>query len=255
MRLAYNGSSYHGWQIQPSAKTIQQTVESALSTILRQEITVVGAGRTDTGVHAAEMYAHFDFQGELSDIDSLLNSLNKLIGEDIVIFRIFPVADDNHARFDASLRTYKYFVSYKKSPFLYPFCMRIYRPLDIDEMNRGADFLLSQDDFTSFAKLHSDSKTNICKIKSALWTREKREISVLNNSLPFDGIVFTISADRFLRNMVRAIVGTLIDLGKGKISFDDFKQIIDCKNRCNAGESVPAKGLFLWKIEYPFINN
>ena len=254
LQLAYNGEKYHGWQSQPNAPSVQETLENALQTILRHPVSVVGAGRTDAGVHAAEMYAHFDSEKILNGNKSFLSSLNHLLGADIAVYNVILVEDERHARFDAVKRTYKYFISYRKNPFLYPFSLFSHRKLDLEKMNEGASLLLGISDFTSFAKLHSDAKTNICKVFSAEWNKVDEPISILSTTLPFNGIVFTISADRFLRNMVRAIVGTLIDLGTGKISIEKFKNIIDTKDRCAAGFSVPASGLFLWKIEYPFIN-
>ncbi len=240
IKLGYRGAPFHGWQIQPNALSVQEEVEKAFSTLLRTPISIVGAGRTDTGVNARTMFAHFDFEGTLPDKGKMLVSLNRLIGRDIAIWDIFQVADDAHARFDATLRTYKYFVAFNKTPFLYQLSWYCPNGLDLDKMNEAAKMLLSTDDFTSFAKLHSDAKTNICKVTRAAWKME-------------DGMaVFTISADRFLRNMVRAIVGTLVDVGRGKLNIDDFRLVIDKKDRCSAGQSMPAEALFLWDIKYNF---
>lgn len=241
MRLAYNGTDYHGWQVQPHDTSVQQCVEEALATVLhRNAVAVTGAGRTDAGVHAAMMVAHFDVEQPIHDTALLVRSLNGLLGKNIAIYTVFQVADDAHARFDASARTYKYFTHNVKSPFLYPLSWYYHGHIDFDKMNEAAALLLNYEDFTSFSKLHTDVATNNCRVKYARWKREGEQM------------VFTITADRFLRNMVRAIVGTLVDVGTGKISVDQFKQIIEKKDRCAAGTSMPANALFLWKIEYPF---
>ena len=209
LRLAYRGAPFHGWQVQPNAVSVQGEVEKAMSVVLRTHISVVGAGRTDTGVNARTMYAHFDFEGELPEKGRLLVSLNRLLGRDIAVHDIIPVHAGAHARFDASERSYKYFVSFEKTPFFYPLSWHCPNGLDITLMNEAARLLLDTADFTSFAKLHSDAKTNICKVTKAEWSLEGESIAV-----------FTITADRFLRNMVRAIVGTLIEVGRGKLSLE-----------------------------------
>lgn len=241
IKLGYRGAPFHGWQIQPNAVSVQEEVEKALSTVLRVPISIVGAGRTDTGVNARTMYAHFDYDGALPEKGRLLVSLNRLVGRDISIHDIFKVADDAHARFDASERTYKYFVAFEKTPFFYPLSWHCPNGLDLDKMNEAAKLLINTEDFTSFAKLHSDAKTNICKVTRAEWKLEG------------DMAVFTISADRFLRNMVRAIVGTLVDVGRGKLTLDQFQNVIDRKDRCSAGQSMPGEALFLWDIKYDII--
>lgn len=253
LRLAYNGSRYHGWQSQPNAISVQQVIENALQTVLRKPTPIVGAGRTDAGVHAAEMYAHFDTETQIEKREAFIRSLNHLLGPDIAIFNLIEVGESAHARFDAIQRTYKYFVSEIKSPFLYPYSFYSARRYDIVEMNECGKILTETSDFTSFSKLHTDTHTNICKVTSAVWQTVDDEISLSSTSLPFKGMVFTISADRFLRNMVRAVVGTLLDVGSGKLTQETFKAIIGKKDRCAAGTSVPAEGLFLWKVEYPFI--
>lgn len=255
LELAYNGSAFHGWQSQPNAISVQSTIEQALSIILRENIAITGAGRTDTGVHAYQMYAHFDFSEIPMEEVKFLVSLNHLVGKNIYIKKIIKVKDDLHARFDAVKRTYKYFVNFYKNPFLNQLCWHSPSSLDIEKMNQAAEFLLSTNDFTSFAKLHSDAKTNICDVTKAEWlpiTRDKEAREFIGNLN--DGIVFTISADRFLRNMVRAIVGTLVEVGRGKISLDEFNEIIDKKDRCAAGTSMPAQALFLWNISYPSLS-
>lgn len=253
MKLAYNGEKFHGWQSQPNAVSVQQKIEEALSVVLRQSVSITGAGRTDAGVHAREMFAHFDVSEPIPDKSRLILSLNRLLGRDIAIFDIIEVPDDAHARFDATERTYKYFVTYKKTPFLYPFCWHSPNVLDVSSMNEAAGLLLKENDFSSFAKLHSDSKTNICDVRKAVWEKLKPSESFPFSSFMDDGICFTISADRFLRNMVRAIVGTLVDVGRGKLSVTAVSEIIKSKNRCAAGTSMPANALFLWEVKYPYI--
>ena len=240
LRLAYNGLPFHGWQRQPNAVSVQENIEKALSLIFQKKIDITGAGRTDTGVHAKEMFAHFDVDQEITDIDRKITSLNRLLGKDIAVFDIIPVTPEAHARFDAVRRTYRYYISTGKSPFIYHLSHTLTHPLDMEAMNEAARKLLEVSDFSSFAKLHSDNKTNICKVDEAFW--EKRD----------DGlIVFTISADRFLRNMVRAVVGTLIEVGYKKLSQAEFVKIIESHDRCMAGMSMPPQALFLEKISYP----
>lgn len=240
MLLAYNGAPFHGWQSQPNAASVQAAVEKAISTILRQPVSVTGAGRTDTGVNARCMYAHFDVADPITNTTSLCRSMNSLVGKDIAVYDIFSVADNAHARFDATSRTYKYFIGTRKSPFDYPFCWNPPYPLDVEIMNEATAYLKEYTDFTSFSKLHSDAKTNICRIDHAAWEQQG------------DKIVFTITADRFLRNMVRAIVGTLVEVGRHRIGIEEFCRIIERKDRCAAGISVPGNALFLWSITYPY---
>lgn len=252
LELAYNGSTFHGWQIQPNAMSVQETIEYALSKILGKTISIIGAGRTDTGVSARQMFAHFDCFEEIIDKQRFLLSLNCLCGKNIFIKNIFEVPEDSHARFDAIERTYKYFISFQRDPFLYNFFWHSPSQLDFDKMNEAAMVLTHISDFTSFAKLHSDSKTNICKVKKAIWQPMDKDpeafqfIGDLNQ-----GWSFTITSDRFLRNMVRSVVGTLIDVGRKKVSLSQFKEIIAKKDRCAAGTSMPAHPLFLWSIKYP----
>lgn len=251
--IAYNGANFHGWQIQPNASSVQENIEKSLSILLRNQTSITGAGRTDTGVNARQMYAHFDFETDISNNDKILLSLNRMLGPDIHIRNIFRVEESAHARFDAVKRTYKYFVSFTKNPFTGTFFWQSSTPLRMDKMNEAASLLLHTDDFTSFAKLHSDAKTNICKVTEAYWMpiEKDSEASGLLGT-PLYGIVFTITADRFLRNMVRAVVGTLIEVGREKLSLTGFKEIIESKDRCLAGTSMPANPLFLWDIKYPF---
>lgn len=243
LKLSYDGAPFHGWQRQPDDSSVQQTLEEALSTICRRPVEVVGAGRTDTGVNARVMYAHFDSDYIIPDKRRFLTGLNRLCGHAIAVEDVFEVDPDKHARFDARLRTYKYFVTFAKCPFLENMSWQTVMKLDLDLMNEAAALLLTTDDFTSFAKLHSDARTNICRVSEARW-------ETWRNSFGVPGAVFTISADRFLRNMVRAVVGTLVDVGRGKISVAEFAEIIRRKDRCAAGTSMPPQALFLWDIEY-----
>ncbi|MCK9423066.1 MAG: tRNA pseudouridine(38-40) synthase TruA [Bacteroidales bacterium] len=241
IRLSYDGTNYHGWQRQPNGGSVQQLLEDTLSMMLRSEIMLTGAGRTDTGVHAAEYYAHFDSPQILyqPEREKLIFRLNNYLPRDIAIHYIFPVAPDIHARFSALSRTYKYYISMVKTPFRAPYTFYLYGYLDTDLMNEGAKIIVDTADFTSFSKVNSDTKTNLCTVTLASW--ENRG----------DELVFTITANRFLRNMVRAIVGTLLDMGKHKTDLDDLRLIIESKNRSHAGNSVPARGLHLVKIDYP----
>lgn len=240
IQLSYKGTNYHGWQVQPNAISVQETLNKAFSTILREEIELTGAGRTDTGVHAKNYIAHIESKKENLHTDTkLVFKLNSILPKDIAIHSIKKVKKDAHARFDATSRTYHYFIHQAKDPFVLEKSTYIPYQLDIDKMNAATQVLFSYTDFTSFSKLHTDVKTNNCKITKAIWAISDEKLK------------FTITADRFLRNMVRAIVGTLIEVGKGKITIDDFKNIIESKNRSNAGTSAPAQGLFLVNIDYP----
>jgi tRNA pseudouridine38-40 synthase len=237
--LAYNGKNYCGWQIQPNGITVQEKLEQCLTTLLRSFTPVTGAGRTDSGVHARKMAAHFDHEGDNLDTEILTCKLNRILPPDIAIYSIFKVPRETHARFDAVSRTYKYYLTGKKNPFHYDKVYKVACPLDFDLMNRAAAILYEYTDFTSFSKLHTDVKTNNCRIKQAEWEEEG------------DFWVFTIKADRFLRNMARAIVGTLLEVGRGKLPVEDFRKIIESKDRGKAGTSAPAYALFLHDIEYP----
>ena len=241
LKLSFDGTNYHGWQVQENANTVQAEVEKALSTVLSEKIDVTGAGRTDAGVHAKEFYLHFNYTNSFNTniLNKTIYRLNSILPDDISVQMILAVDPKAHARFSAILRTYKYIICRNKDPFENKHSWFVHGDLDLNIMNEASKILLKYSDFTSFSKLHTDVKTNNCKIFEAYWKEE-------NNTL-----VFTITANRFLRNMVRAIVGTLIDVGKKKIGIDDLKIIIEKKNRCDAGYSVPAKGLFLEKIEYP----
>ena len=238
--LSYKGTHYHGWQVQENARTVQEELNRALSVLLKEEIQTVGAGRTDAGVHARNYIAHFDSESFafLSKQMNLVYKLNCILPDDVCVHHIVPVHDTAHARFDATLRVYKYYIHRAPSPFMNEFSVYIPYNLDITKMNEAAAKLFEYDDFSSFARLHSDNKTSICKVSQAAW----EEVS--------DSWVFTIAADRFLRNMVRAIVGTLLEVGRGKITVDDFVQIIERRERGAAGTSAPAKGLFLEEVRY-----
>ncbi len=247
LHISYNGRRFHGWQIQPNDLSVQQSIEDALSKILRVRTPIVGAGRTDAGVNARMMTAHFDndsLAGILADYSRkglFLHSLNSLLGPDVAIHDVVPVHDNAHARFDAISRTYRYFVHERKNPFVSEFSL-LTSPLDYDSMNLAAGKLLSVNDFTSFAKLHSDAKTNLCRVTEAFW-----------EPLGEHRYVFVITADRFLRNMVRAVVGTLVEVGRGKMSLEGFDEVVEARNRCSAGTSMPPHPLFLWNISYPYI--
>ncbi len=240
MRLGYRGAAYHGWQVQPHDTSVQQVIEEAMATLLRVPTPVTGAGRTDAGVNARLMVAHFDAEPPIADLDRLAHSLNALLPPDIAIYGISPVQDDAHARFDAINRTYKYFAITHKDPFRYPLSWKCPPDLDFDLMNQAAARLLEYTDFTSFSKLHTDVKTNNCRVTLARWAREDGQW------------VFTITADRFLRNMVRAIVGTLVEVGRHKMTVEKFCQVIERRDRCAAGTSMPGHALFLWNINYPY---
>jgi tRNA pseudouridine38-40 synthase len=238
--ISYKGTSYHGWQVQPNGITVQRILDEALSVILNEKISTTGAGRTDTGVHAMFFCAHFDSaEADLQNKKNLVYRLNRYLPKDISVTRIRKVKEDANARFSAISRTYKYYIARKKDPFSDGSSWFIHGKMDIDSMNRAASLLLKYTDFTSFSKLHTDVRTNNCRIDEAYWN----EIG--------DMLVFTIRADRFLRNMVRAIVGTMADIGMGKKNLDQFIRIIESRDRGKAGKSAPAKGLFLTDIEYP----
>ena len=237
--LSYDGARYHGWQRQPNGLSVQQVLEEALSTILRQPIEVVGAGRTDAGVNASMMVAHMDVPLCSDTVAAQKDRLNRLLPPDIAVQRIVPVRDDAHARFSATSRTYHYYITFDKSPFLRHYAWRCPFPLDIDRMNEAASHLFDYTDFTSFSKLHTDVKTNNCRIMKAEWLQQA------NGTWMFE-----VQADRFLRNMVRAIVGTLVDVGRGRMTVQQFCDIIERKDRCAAGQSMPGNALFLADICY-----
>lgn len=238
IEFSYSGKAYHGWQQQPNAISVQQVLERALTKLLRTDISVMGAGRTDAGVHASQMFAHFDIDTTF-DIELIVFKLNCFLPKDIAIHSIFEVAPKAHARFNAISRTYIYKISTQKNVFTSDFAYHIYFPLDMDKMNEACKILFEHNDFQCFSKSNTDVKTYHCKIKEAHWEMKDEEL------------LFTITADRFLRNMVRAVVGTMIEIGLGKMPVEQLHAIINSKNRSEAGYSVPAQGLYLTKIVYP----
>ncbi|MEC8831185.1 MAG: tRNA pseudouridine(38-40) synthase TruA [Bacteroidota bacterium] len=238
VQFSYFGKAYHGWQNQPNAITVQEVLEKAFSTLLREKVEVVGAGRTDAGVHAREMYCHFNVDG-IPHVDDLVYRLNAFLPDDIAVQGIYPVTPDAHARFDATERTYEYWIVKEKDPFLFDHAHFVKHALDLEAMNQAAQILLDYTDFECFSKSNTDVKTFNCDVRQAVW------------AIQGEKLVFTISADRFLRNMVRAVVGTLLDVGMGKMPVQDIHKVIASKDRGEAGVSVPAKGLYLTKVSYP----
>lgn len=236
--FSYDGTAYHGWQIQPHSVSVQEELQKALSTLLRKPMEVVGAGRTDTGVHARKMVAHFDSESEL-ECSQLVYKLNKLLPRDIAVQQIERVEEDMHARFSAKSRTYHYYVHLDKNPFLRSYSWQVYGNPDFDLMNRAAAVLMEYTDFTSFSKVNTDTKTNDCTITEAHWDRVGE-----------GQWRFTITANRFLRNMVRAIVGTLMEVGRGRMTIEQLRNVVDAKDRCRAGDSVPGNALFLVEVKY-----
>lgn len=236
--FSYDGAAYHGWQIQPHSISVQEELQKALSTVLRQPIEVVGAGRTDTGVHARKMIAHFDIE-TIVDCFQLVYKLNKILPKDIAVQKVEHVADDMHARFSATSRTYHYFVHLAKDPFQRAYSWQVYGDPDFELMNEAAKVLMEYRDFTSFSKVNTDTKTNDCTITEAHWDRVGES-----------QWRFTITANRFLRNMVRAIVGTLIEVGRKRMTIEQLRKVIEAKDRCRAGDSVPGNALFLVEVEY-----
>lgn len=255
--LSYDGTRFHGWQVQPNGISVQEELQRALSLLLRKDITVTGAGRTDTGVHARMMVAHFDYErgegipaeaptrslcelrGECIDCQQLAYKLNRILPQDIAVQRVELVADNMHARFSAVARTYYYYIHTVKNPFLRHYSCELHYDLDFSLMNQAAAILLEYEDFGAFCKSHSDVKTTLCHVMKAEWTETEP-----------GQWRFEIVANRFLRNMVRAVVGTLIEVGRHRLNLDDFRRVIEGKRRTEAGESMPAKSLFLQKIEY-----
>ncbi len=237
IELSYRGTNYHGWQVQPNADTVQFRLEEALSTILRKKVSLTGAGRTDTGVHASYFTAHFDEEKAMTEY--FIRRLNGFLPHDIRVFRICRVPDNAHARFDALSRTYRYLIVPEKHPFTKNLTAFIPGKQDLALLNEASSYLLSCKDFAAFSKLHSNNKTTICRIDYVSWVRYR------------EFLIFTITADRFLRNMVRSLVGTLLEAGRGKISLQEFREIVLSRDRSNAGTSAPAEGLYLTDIRYP----
>ncbi|MBR4845492.1 MAG: tRNA pseudouridine(38-40) synthase TruA [Bacteroidaceae bacterium] len=242
IKFAYDGTAFHGSQRQPNGITVQETMEKAIAMIFREEVPLTFAGRTDAGVHAREMYAHFDISDEIMKLlgNNLAFRLNGILPDSIAIFDVIPVIDDAHARFTAKRRTYEYHIVEHKDPFLHNLATRVRPGLDFDAMNEAANYLIGRQDFSSFCRSNSDVKTTICDLTQAEWKE-------LGNG----HAVFTISADRFLRNMVRAVVGTLFEVGRGKMTKEQFATVISQHNRSSAGDSAPAEGLYLVRIDYP----
>lgn len=242
VELSYNGTDFHGWQIQPNGITVQECLDKALSTYFRQEVVSLGCGRTDTGVHATQFYAHFDLAAiSTKQLENSITGVNALLPYSIAVHRVFEVTNDAHARFDATAREYKYYLHFHKDPFKLNRSWLYKGTLDVEKMNKAAQVLLQYKDFSCFSKSNTQTFTNNCKISYAKFEQEN------------DGLVFTIKADRFLRNMVRAIMGTMVMVGRGDVGVEKVAQIIESKNRSNAGQSVPACGLYLVAIEYPYI--
>ena len=236
--MSYDGTAYHGWQIQPNGISVQGELQRGLSLLLRSEVQLTGAGRTDAGVHARMMVAHFDTDSNI-DCRQMAYKLNRLLPRDIVIQQIEQVGDDMHARFSATSRTYHYYIHTSKSAFLRHYsCMMPYQ-LDFEKMNEAARILMEYEDFGAFCKSHTDVKTTLCKVMKAEW-----------HQVSADAWYFEITANRFLRNMVRAVVGTLVEVGRGRLSIADFRRVIEGKCRSDAGESMPANALFLVDITY-----
>ena len=240
IELSYDGGRYCGWQRQPADPSVQAALEGALATLLREPVATTGAGRTDTGVHAAYYVAHFDVASPLADAQHTVRKLNALLPADIAVFGLTPVAAGAHARFDATAREYRYFIESRKNPFTRQTAWHYYRPLDVERMNRAAALLAEYDDFTTFAKLNSNNRTNICRVDRAVWEESPQGV-----------YRFTIRADRFLRNMVRALVGTRVDVGRGRYGVDDFRTIVESRDLSRASGGAPAAGLYLWDVAYP----
>ena len=238
INLSFDGQRYHGWQIQPNAISVQEELNKGLSLILRQQIEVVGAGRTDTGVHARVMVAHFDIDQQI-DEKQLAYRLNRVMPTDISINDVYKVDNEMHARFSAKERTYRYFVHTKRDPFCRLHSVELHYPIDFELMNKAAAMLLEATDFKAFCKSNHDAKTTICDVRTAHWVQ-----------IDETHWYFEISADRFLRNMVRAVVGTLMEVGRGRMTIDKMRNVVYDGTRCDAGESMPAHGLFLWNVEY-----
>ena len=240
IEFAYNGKNYHGFQTQPNAASVQETLTKALQLLIDKSIEIVGAGRTDSGVHAKQMFAHFDYEDELNST-YWIPKLNSYLPKDIVIHAIFEVKEETHARFEASARTYEYYIHTFKDAFLNDTSWYCFQELDINLMNEACKILFKYTDFECFSKVHTDVNTFNCDISEAYWEQTENQL------------IFTIKADRFLRNMVRSIVGTMVNIGLGKMEVADMHKIIASKNRGNAGFSVPAQGLYLVNVTYPYI--
>ena len=236
--LSYDGTNYHGWQVQPNGISVQGELQRVLSTLLRQAISITGAGRTDAGVHARVMVAHFDFEGDI-DCKQLAYKMNRMLPQDIVVDRIEEVSPELHARFSATERTYHYYIHTRKDPFLRHYSCEIHYPLNFEAMNEAGRILTTYEDFGAFCKAHSDVKTTLCHVTRAEWIQTDENTWY-----------FVITANRFLRNMVRAVVGTLVDVGRGRLSLEDFRKVIEGKKRSDAGDSMPGNALFLEEVKF-----
>ncbi len=239
LTLSYKGTAYHGWQVQNNAPSVQHALQTALSTLFGAPTEVVGAGRTDTGVHASHYVAHFDTESEKPVDQNFIYHLNAILPKDIAVHAVRQVMNDAHARFSAISREYKYFIISEKDPFRTEAAYCFSQPLDLEKMNAAAAVLTEYTDFASFCKLHGGNKTTLCRLQSSLWVRDG------------NALIYTVLSDRFLRNMVRAIVGTLLDVGRGKLTLDDFRHVVECGDRGVAGTSAPPQGLFLTDVRYP----
>lgn len=238
LEIAYDGTRFHGWQVQPNALSVQEVLDDCLRKVLRQPVSSTGSGRTDTGVHASQQFAHFDVAQPL-DAQQVIYRLNRILPNDIAAIRLYKVPDDAHARFDAHARTYHYYITFAKNPFRRYHAYYHSRPLDTEQMNAAAALLLQHEDFTTFSKVKGDTTHYRCHIYEAIWRKQGEEL------------VFTIRANRFLRGMVRLLVGTLVDVGRGKLTVQQFRQIITSQDRSKSSGAAPAEGLFLAKVEYP----
>ncbi|WP_439880947.1 tRNA pseudouridine(38-40) synthase TruA [Pontibacter sp. MBLB2868] len=238
LEIAYDGTRFHGWQVQPNALTVQEVLEDSLSKMLREPISTTGSGRTDTGVHASQQFVHFDTE-QLLDPQHVVFRLNRILPNDIAALNLYLVTDEAHARYDAFARTYHYHITLRKDPFKRYHAWYHSRPLDIAKMNEAAAILLKYEDFTTFSKVKGDTKHYRCEMYEATWKQEGEEL------------LFTISANRFLRGMVRLVVGTLVDVGRGKLSVQEFEKIIASQDRSRSSAAAPSEGLFLAKVEYP----
>jgi tRNA pseudouridine38-40 synthase len=238
LEVAYDGTRFHGWQVQPNALTVQEVLEDCLSKVLRESISTTGSGRTDTGVHASQQFVHFDTEQQL-DLQHIVFRLNRILPDDIAVNNLFLVKNEAHARYDAFARTYHYHITLRKNPYKRQYAWYHSRPLNIDKMNEAAAILLKYEDFTTFSKVKGDTKHYRCEMYIAEWVQEENEL------------LFTIRANRFLRGMVRLIVGTLVDVGRGKLTVEEFEKILASQNRSQSSAAAPSEGLFLAKVEYP----
>lgn len=249
IKFSYDGTNYHGWQIQPNGISVQEVLEKALSTLLRTKMSVTGAGRTDAGVHARLMVAHFDWEAPI-DGQQLAYKLNRMLPRDVSVISVEAVENELHARFSATSRTYHYYMHHGRNPFSRAYSCEMPYELDFERMNEAAKYLVGERDFKCFCKAGGDNKTTICNLTEAGWQRCNTEIAI-HEAEKAEEWCFVITANRFLRNMVRAVVGTLVEVGRGRITIDEFRKIVDNGTRSDAGESMPGNALFLWDVTYP----